>query len=175
MKVILVMVSSVNGKITEGSDPDVTHWTSKEYQKLFSDIKQRYQVIIMGSHTYEENKTRIHLSKDILRIVLTKNPEAFKHMAVTGSLEFSSESPIELVKRLESLGYSNILLVGGAEICSSFLAKKLVNELHLTIEPKLFGTGKNIVSDIPLSVDMKLVEVKQLNPSGTLHLIYRVV
>jgi dihydrofolate reductase len=172
MNVTLIMVSSVNGKITQGSDPDVTHWTSKEDQELFFALKQKFKVIVMGSHTYEENISRIQLSKNILRIVLTKNPKA---LTASDGLEFSNESPEDLLNRLQSLGYKKILLTGGAEVCSSFLKKNLVNELHLTIEPKLFGTGKNFLSDIPLSVNLKLIKIKRLNSSGTLHLIYQVI
>jgi dihydrofolate reductase len=174
MKVTLVMVSSINGKITHGSDPDVTQWTSIEDQTLFATMKQDYTVILMGSHTYEENIKRIQLSKDILRIVLTKNAEAFKHETVPGSLEFSDELPEQLINRLTSLGYKKVLLAGGAEISASFLKAKLVNELHLTIEPVLFGMGKNFLSELDLDVKLKLVEVKKLNSSGTLHCIYNI-
>jgi dihydrofolate reductase len=175
MNVILIMVSSINGKITDGANPDVTTWTSTEDQALFTRMKQKFPVIVMGRGTYEVNSEHIHLSKNILRIVLTKNSKKFKSVSVPGSLEFSSETPKALIKRLTTQGYKNVLLVGGGHANSSFFKEGLINELHLTIEPIVFGTGKNLLSDMPISKHMILKRIKKLNQAGTLHLVYKVI
>lgn len=174
MNITLVMVSSVNGKITHGFDPDVTHWTSKEDQDLFASIKNQHHLIVMGSHTYEKNLQRIHATPGILRIILTKNPSAFSRNTIPEQLEFSDEAPMQLVKRLEKEGYTSMLLAGGSEVNSAFLKENLVDEVSITIEPKLFGTGKNLIADCDISVDMKLSHINQLNNTGTLHLLYKI-
>ena len=175
MKVILVMVSTVNGKITRGLDPLVTHWTSEEDQHAFSDLKKQHNLIVMGRHTYEAGSKRIQLSKNILRIVLTKKPERFIKKTVPGQLEFSDEKPKQLLDRLQSAGFKTMLLVGGAEVNSSFFQAQLVNELHVTIEPKLFGSGKNLLGDVPLEINLELTKIQKLNERGTLLLMYSVI
>lgn len=175
MNVVLVMVSSVNGKITQGLDSDVTHWTSPEDASLFASLKEKYNLIVMGSKTYQAIRSKIQLKKDTLRVVLTTHPEQFAADKIEGQLEFTDESPSKLIERLELAGYTDMLLTGGSEINSLFIENGLVNELHITIEPKLFGTGKNLLSESDLYTDMELMEIKRINDSGTLHLIYRVV
>lgn len=166
---------TVNGKITRDVDPDVTHWTSKEDQSLFSDLKKQYGVILMGSHTYSENRRRIRLSPGILRVVLTKNPDAYTDASVAGQLEFSAEEPPQLVDSLKKRGYTKAMLAGGAQMNSSFLSAGLVDELRLTVEPTLFGTGKDLVARTGFIAELKLTDIKKLNSRGTLHLTYAVI
>lgn len=175
MKIALIAVTSINGKLTRGDDPDIYKWTSKEDAKIFFSLIEKYNLIVMGSKTYEAARNIIKLKKDKLRIVLTRNPRKYKSDTVKGSLEFSSESPKDLVRRLESQGYKEILVVGGTEVNTAFLKNSLVDELHLTIEPLIFGKGKNLVLEEEFNLSLRLLDVKKLNKKGTLYLKYRVV
>src|SRR3989338_2890855 len=132
MKVIMVMVASLNGKITRGRASNIYSWTSKEDSELFSQLVEEFNLIVMGRKTYEAIRENIELRKDKLRVVLTKNPEKFGSDAVPGSLEFSDESSAELLNRLKKKGYTKMLLVGGGEINALFLKSSLVDELYLT-------------------------------------------
>ena len=89
-------------------------------------------------------------------------------------LEFTNESPKILTQRLEKK-YNTMLLVGGGEINALFLKSKLVNELHLTLEPLLFGTGKPLVAPLPLDISPKLISSKKINARGTLSLVYKIL
>ncbi|MBI4096478.1 MAG: dihydrofolate reductase [Candidatus Levybacteria bacterium] len=174
MKVIMVAVSSLNGKITKGKNPNIYSWTSKEDSKFFFSLIEQHTLIVMGSKTYESARKFIKHKKNKLRIVLTKNPGKYLKETVGGMLEFSSETPPELIKRLENGGYKKMLLVGGAAINSLFLKHNLVHELYLTLEPKVFGTGKNLIADENLDLSFKLISVKKLNKQGTLQLKYKI-
>ena len=174
MKVIMVAVSSINGKLTKGEETNVYSWTSKEDAKIFFSLIEKHNLIVMGSKTYEAARTIIKLRPNKLRMVLTRNRRKYKSDMVKGSLEFTSESPKDLIKRLEKQGYKEMLLVGGTEINSAFLKNSLVDELHLTIEPLIFGKGKNLVSEVEFEVALELLEVKKLNKKGTLYLIYSI-
>jgi dihydrofolate reductase len=175
MKIVLIMVSSVNGKITNAGDSDITSWTSEEDKKLFYDVKNSYNLIVMGSHTYEAGRKRMQLNPNILRIVLTKKTNSYAKETVPGQLEFTSETPGTLVTRLTGLGYKKLLLVGGGQINSAFFKEKLIDELHLTVEPTIFGSGKNLLSEINLHINLKLLSAQKLNRRGTLLLTYQVV
>ncbi len=175
MKIILMMVSSLNGKITSGDDPDIYQWTSKEDNKQFFSHIKKHNLIVMGGKTYESSRDKIHLTKHTLRIVLTRNPKHYVNDTVKGQLEFTNETPTSLVKRLEQKGYNEMLLVGGSEINSLFFKSRLIDELHLTVEPKLFGTGKNLINESELNVNLQLIDIQKLNTRGTLHCVYKVL
>ena len=168
------MVSSVNGKITKGDDPNIYSWTSPEDKKLFFSMIKKHYLIVMGSKTYEAVKDNIRLEKNKLRIILTRNVQNYLKEAVSERLEFSDESPKTLIKRLEDKGYRTLLLVGGGQVNTFFLKESLVNEIHLTIEPKIFGEGKGLIGEELLDIPLKLISVKKLNNQGTLHLKYKV-
>ena len=65
-----------------------------------------------------------------------------------------------------------MLLVGGGETNTLFMRFSLVNEIHLTLEPVVFGNGKNLVAEDDLEMKFKLKSIEKLNSRGTLHLIY---
>jgi len=67
-----------------------------------------------------------------------------------------------------------MLLVGGSTVNTLFLKHSLVDELYITTEPYIFGTGKTIVEDEDLYVSLKLISFKKLNKQGTLRLKYKV-
>ena len=68
-----------------------------------------------------------------------------------------------------------MLLLGGSHINSLFLDAHLINELHLTIEPKLFTTGQPLFQPFSKSsINLQLIDSRQLNSKGTLHLRYQI-
>ena len=174
MKVIIAAVSSINGKITKGTSPNIYSWTSKEDTKLFFSLIKKHNLIVMGSKTYEAARRVIKHKKNKLRIILTRNPKKYLKETITGILEFTSDSPLELTKKIESRGYREMLLVGGATVNSLFLKSHLVDELHLALEPKIFGEGKGLVNEERLEVKLKLISMQKLNTQGTLLLKYAV-
>jgi len=169
------MVSSVNGKITKGDDPVVRKWTSKEDNELFDSLKKKYALIVMGRKTYEVGKKYISRKDKAMRVVLTRNPKKYSKLAVRDKLEFTSLSPKRLIRSLESRGYSEMLLVGGGIINSLFLKAGLIDELRITIEPVLFGEGKELLDKFTSHVRLKLLSVDMLNNSGTQHNIYKIL
>lgn len=174
MKVILAIVTSADGKSTKDDLPPNT-WASDEDQKFFFSLVKKHNLIVMGKNTYLASKRNIRLEEDKLRIVLTKNPEEFKKEAVRGQLEFTDESPKALVKRMTEEKFIELLLVSGATLNTAFFKDKLIDELWLTLEPKLFGLGKGLVGMEELEVNLKLLGIKRLNPQGTLLLKYQVI
>ena len=174
MKVTMVMLSSVDGRTTKGDQSDIYVWTSLEDQDYFFSLIKKSKVIIMGAKTYEAVRSRLKLEEKKLRIVLTRHPEKYKSHTILGQLEFSSEKPQQLLERLNKLKYKKALLVGGGIINGLFLKQNLVNEFFLTIEPRIFGEGKNVVEGQLLDKSLQLMSMKKLNEAGTLLLRYKV-
>jgi dihydrofolate reductase len=171
----MVMLMTVDGKTTQGDNKNIYTWTSSEDQKHFFSLIKKYNLIVMGRKTFEASRPVIKLEKEKLRVVLTHLPEKYFKESVKGQLEFSNETPKKLAKRMEDLGYKKILLVGGGTINGLFLKENLVDELYLTIEPKIFGLGKNIIEGQLLNKSLRLISVKKLNKAGTLLLRYKII
>ena len=174
MKVIMVAVSSLNGKITKGKDPNIYSWTSKEDAKFYFSLIEKNNLILMGSKTYDAARKIIKHKKGKLRVVLTRNPKKYLDQTIKGVLEFTNENPLKLVERLGNKGYKKMLLVGGGTINSLFLKENLVNELYLTLEPKIFGSGKSLLSEESLDISLKLISARKLNHQGAMFLKYKV-
>ena len=74
------------------------------------------------------------------------------------------------------------LVVGGGVINSLFLAQSLINEIHITIAPKIFGSGIEIFNSSfnsnssldDLSVDLTLQKVEQITDNELL-LVYKII
>jgi dihydrofolate reductase len=171
MKIALLYVASVDGKITKwGNSPSI--WASEEDAKHFHAILDKSKLIVMGSKSFKPTVSKP--IPGVRRIVLTRTPQKYTEFAVPSQLEFTSESPEVLVERLEKEGFKEMLLVSGTRVTSEFFKKHLVDELWLTIEPKLFGSGNGLITDEQFDISLKLMDVKQLNNQGTLLLQYKV-
>ncbi|MBI3981127.1 dihydrofolate reductase [Candidatus Microgenomates bacterium] len=169
------MVSSVNGKITKGDNRHVRDWSSKEDAQLFTKLKEKNNLTVIGSKTYEAARRNMRHRVGQLRIVLTTNPKKYRREQIAGQLEFTKEKPVDLVNRLEKKGHQRLLLLGGGEINALFFQANLVDELILTIEPKIFGRGKNLVENTDFQAGLKLKKVERLNSSGSLRLFYEII
>ncbi|MBI3887639.1 dihydrofolate reductase family protein, partial [Candidatus Microgenomates bacterium] len=113
--------------------------------------------------------------KERLRIVLTKNPKEYQKYVVPGQLEFSDEQPKELVTRLKKQGFTQLLLVSGGKVATSFFKASLINELWLTLEPRIFGIGGTLVQEEQFDIQLQLLSNEILNKQGTLLLKYKVL
>ena len=175
MKVVLAMVMSVDGRTTKWGNPNIYEWTSKEDQKYFFSLIGKHKAIIMGRKTFDAARSVMRLSSGKLRIVLTKNPKKYADTAVPGQLEFTDDSPKDIIKKLKKRGFREALLLGGGEINSLFFKEKLVDEVWITVEPLIFGSGNGLAEKNALNVIMKLKSIKMLNEQGTILLKYQVL
>lgn len=177
MKIRIAAVCSADGKLTRGTDPDITKWASREDHAHFVSLIASHEVIIMGRKTYDAARHSFVKNADKHRIVMTRQPEKLRDAAEASSLghiEFTSEKPGALIQRLNEDGAEEILVVGGGEINAAFLEAGLVDEVYLTIEPLVFGEGTSFAGAKPLDATFELLSSKQLNDRGSLLLHYGV-
>lgn len=173
MNVTLVMVQSVDGIIAPASH--IGGWISPEDADHFNTIKSRGNVLIMGRNTYDTVKSSIAPSSTLRRIVLTHHPEQYAADTIPGEIEFSSESPHDLIERLTSEGYSSLILAGGSITNREFLEHKLISDCLITVEPRLFGQGTRLFDTHDADVNLRLIDSKVLNAQGTLVLHYQIL
>jgi dihydrofolate reductase len=172
MKTILIFVSTVDGKITKWGDPMIRSWSSRADQDQFDAIWNDTRVIIMGSGTYNPDPLKADPKHQF--IVMTRQPSTYEGRNVPGLLEFTNNTPLQILNRFEN-DEQAVLVVGGSKIATSFLKAQLIDELWLTFEPKIFGAGANFVTDEKLDIDLRLISFEQINEQGTLLTKYSVI
>jgi dihydrofolate reductase len=171
MKVILVFVSTLDGKATRWDDPEVRNWSSESDQEYFTAIWRESPLIVMGANTFKADPPKPSAGK--LIVVMTSRPDSYKKFEVSGQLEFLDVTPRQLLLLYEK-GYSQMLVVGGPHIAAAFLKEELIDELWLTIEPRIFGMGSDFVANEKLDVHLQLLSCKKVNDNGTLITRYSV-
>jgi dihydrofolate reductase len=164
LPVTMMMAITADGKIAKNKKQFVS-WTSPEDKKLFVKLSKLHGVVMMGANTF---KTFPAPLKDRLNVVFSEDEEPAQE-----GVKWVKGNPELVLKELEKLGYKSALLGGGAFLNSLFLEKKLITEIILTIEPKIFGQGLSLFNS-DLDVNLKLLETKNLN-NNTLMLHYQVL
>ncbi|MDR1280357.1 MAG: dihydrofolate reductase family protein, partial [Opitutaceae bacterium] len=162
MVVTLLAAQSLDGWITrhgKGGDS----FASEDDKIHFRQFLRACDACIMGRVTWEASRERLRIGArpDLRRVVLTREPErhaaearvcmdaaagASAGTSVVGEvgkapLTFTDEDPAEVVRRLREAGRQRCALLGGGEVYGAFLAAGLVDEISVTIEPRIFGSG----------------------------------
>jgi dihydrofolate reductase len=173
VQITLAMVLSVDGKSTKWDLPDQS-WASSEDKTHLIQLISGNNLILMGGNTYQIAKKHIKPKEGKKRVVLTRNPGKFQEDAVRGQLEFTDKPVEDLIRELESEGFDKLLLLSGEKLNYEFFSKKLINEVVITLEPKIFGEGKGLAFGGKLDIELTLLKSEQLNETGTLLLSYGV-
>lgn len=165
MKVTLMMAMTVDGKIAR-DDRHFPDWTGSEDKKLFVQITKSAGAIIMGSKTYDTIGSPLPGRKNI---VLTRNQS---RRSDHPDLVFTDDPPEKVLKALAADGYTEVVLVGGSIVNAMFARINLINEIIITIAPRIFGTGIPLFAD-ELDMQLELQSVETLGRNYVL-LRYRV-
>src|SRR5260370_1068020 len=130
MNVFIIAAITVDGFIAEESDQKSTSWTSQEDKKFFVERTKQAKAMVMGSTTY---KTIGRPLPGRLNIVYSKNTAQFEEDLShydQSQLRITQESPVEIVRQLDSEGFSEVAICGGASVYSLFMKSGLVNKLY---------------------------------------------
>ncbi|MGC4071522.1 MAG: dihydrofolate reductase family protein [Nibricoccus sp.] len=174
MRVTLIAAQSLDGFITKHTTPG-SDFTSPADQVYFRNALAGFDCSVMGAETYRTAREQIRerMTSPRLRIVLSRSPASFAADFLPGRLEFSSATPAQLMDEMNARGLRQCALLGGSQIHSLFLHARLVDELWLTIEPVLFGTGTPLLSQTA-DTRLRLLSEQKL-AADTLLLKYEVL
>lgn len=165
MKIIMMMAITADGKIGKSSDhfPD---WTSHEDKKLFAKISKEHGVVIMGEKTFSTFPKPLPYRLNVVFSLKKNQPQ------IEG-VKWVSGNPKKVVDELEKMGYKSAILGGGSSINTLFLDNKLIDEIIITVEPKIFGSGLGLFNK-EADVNLKLLEQTLIN-DDSLMLRYKVI
>jgi len=165
MNVILLMAVTADGMIARDSS-QIIDWTGKEDKKYFVHITRKSGVMIMGSKTFDMIGKALPGRKNI---VMTRNKSRKSN---DKNLIFTDKAPGTIINGLKAQGVETVVLIGGSIVNTLFLKENLIDEIHITIVPKIFGKGLPLF-DKSFDTKLELIHIGELDQSHIL-LQYRV-
>lgn len=162
---IAFVAASIDGRISLSSKrlPD---WTSKEDWDFFQKSLTRFDAVVVGRNTYEAAAERL---RNRNTFVLSHRPRTLLRR---GMVTFVNPVAVGLGELLT--GYKRVAVLGGGEAYRCMLESKLLDEIFVTIEPFIFGRGKEMFIGGTRTVSAHLLSMRRLNKNGTLLLHYQV-
>ena len=85
---------------------------------------------------------------------------------------FTSQTPGQITKGLRAQGFESVALIGGSIVNTLFMKENLIDEIHVTIVPRLFGKGLSLFNET-LDIRLELMDIEKIDKSHVL-LKYRV-
>lgn len=165
------MAMTVDGIIAKNKEQNAD-WTSKADKKVFVAATKKHGVIIMGDTTFKAMGKKSLPGR--LNLILSLEPEKYKDLAKPGELEFIKASPEEIVKYLKDKGYKSAILGGGARTNSFFLKAGLVDEVYITVEPKIFGVGMNFTEGEDFDLNLELISSQEIGDDA-IQIKYKII
>jgi dihydrofolate reductase len=126
----------------------------------------RVNAVIVGRNTYAAAAKRLR-KRDTF--VLSSRPA---RMVRRGSVTFVNPNKVDLASLLAK--YKVVAVLGGSAVYRFMLERGLLDEMFVTIEPVVFGRGKEMFLGGTRTTRVNLLSVKRLNRTGTLLLHYQI-
>jgi dihydrofolate reductase len=171
MRLIRYFVASSLDSYISRRDGSV-EWLFMDQDYGMKEFFASIDVAVMGRKTYAK---ALELSPKGVNFPGMKS-YVFSHLLPSGkqeNIEVVSGEPAAWVKSMRATPGKNIWLVGGGEMVREFLQKRLVNEIGISIHPRLLGDGIPLYAQPYPETELELIRSKQY-PSGLLQVFYRV-
>ena len=167
-KIILYIASSLDGYIARNNG-DID-WLSESGTSGYDKFYETVDTLVMGKTTYNQVLTfGEYPYKDKKSYVFTsRNNNGAKY----GNVEFVS-SVDKFVKDVFPNLREDIWLVGGGQIISSFVNHGIIDEIILSIIPKVLGNGISLFHNIQKEINLELIKTTSYDKLVELH--YRVL
>lgn len=162
---IAFVAATIDGRISLSSKrlPD---WTSKEDWELFQKSIKRFDAVVVGRNTYVAAASRLRKRNTF---VLSRRT---RMLTRRGTVTFVNPAEASLPKLLSN--YKRVAVLGGGSVYRFMLERGLLDEIFVTIEPFVFGRGKEMFVGGTRTISARLLSLRQLNKNGTLLLHYQI-
>jgi len=169
MKTTLFMAVSINRYVAGPNDN--TDWVRDT--ALLAQIIKEYGACVMGRRTYD---ICVHYNdfpfKNALNIVMTHDKTLIEKSKETEI--FTDKGSTEVVKIVESKGIQQMIVLGGGNINSQFLAAGLIDDMIIDVHPIVLEKGTKLFEDLFPHTNLELIESKILN-DGIVQNHYKVI
>jgi len=165
MKVTLYMATSIDGYIAKKDDN--TSWVSTADWGIFSTMVKDANCIVMGRRTYEVSGEDFPYDC-ALNIVMTSDTSLKNESA---HVLFTGATPVGVVAIAKEKGFERLLIIGGGKINGAFLKARLIDDIYLSVHPKILGEGIRLFANGEHDIDLELISTRQLE-QGLVQLHY---
>jgi dihydrofolate reductase len=162
----LVSGCSIDGRICD-STGHYSHHTSIQDRRLLKKRMRNAECLIIGRVTYQHVSKRL---PDKPTIVFSRK---YNIVRQRGNIYWINPERFDVLNLLRTINVKSALILGGARTYAWFANKDLIDDLYITIEPELFGTGKNLFSIKGFRPKrLRLVQFSRISSGGALLLHY---
>lgn len=162
---VAFVATTVDGRISL-SEKTLPRWTSKEDWRFLERSLSRVDAVVVGRNTYRAAAKRLRKRETF---VLSSR---LRMMARRGSVTFVNPANVDLTSLLAK--YKTVATLGGGAVYRFMLENGLLDDIFITIEPLIFGRGKEMFIGGTRTIRMNLLSVRRLNRTGTLLLHYQI-
>ncbi|OKP82950.1 dihydrofolate reductase family protein [Paenibacillus sp. P32E] len=167
-KVVLYVAMSLDGYIArlDGSVDWLYDVQGDGGDNGYGDFYKGVGVVVMGRLTYDEV---LKISDEFPYAgkpcyVLTRReqaPDKYVH--------FTDEALDSLIPRLQTMSDGDVWLVGGGQLVQAFLEHELIDEVQLTLIPKLLGEGIPLFPAGTVPGNLKLTGLERMGQMASIH------
>ncbi|KAG5747876.1 hypothetical protein H9Q69_005615 [Fusarium xylarioides] len=166
------VAASLDGYI---ASPDgSTNWIIEDPTIDFPALYSEFDYFIMGRKTYEtmqsfgaDNPLSKRSKESVIVASRTMDSDHIPDVTVI------RENVLDYIRRLKTNNGKDIWLMGGGQLATQCLEAHLVDIVEIAIMPTLLGTGMNLISSLPQSIKLQLLNSTSLG-SGILMTQYKV-
>lgn len=169
-KIILYIATSLDGYVADkGGGVDwLNEYNHPEEDYGYREFFKKIGAVIMGSKTYEQLLSFNYWYDGVeSHVFSTRELEATPDHPI----QVHSGDPTPLTTRLRQQS-RDAWLIGGGRLITSFLNRGLIDELILTIVPKILGDGIPLFQKIEQLHKVELKSCKSFS-DGVVQLTYR--
>lgn len=142
---------------------------NRENEDSYSSFIKEVDTVIMGWNTYHQIVTelspKVWVYEDLKSYVITHH-----EMPSTEKIQFTDESPCELVDKLKKKDGKTIWICGGASIIQPLIKENLIDEYRISVIPAILGSGIRLFGEFSRETLLKLERTESDN--GIVELIY---
>lgn len=169
MKLIWSPAVTLDGNIAtaDGNSDWPTDTDGGQFHRLISECG----AVIVGRRTFEQYKGQVFPVEGTMTFVWTTQPENGQHY---DNVQYLRGTPEEVVKLIETKGFSKCVLAGGTLTNNAFASADLIDEISATIYPLLLGNGMGLLTLENFEQRLELLDTSQIG-DGVIRNKYKVL
>ncbi|WP_368645388.1 dihydrofolate reductase family protein [Alkalibacterium putridalgicola] len=167
-KVVLFIASSLDGYIADENES--LEWlfsVEGEGDNGYADFYETVDTVVMGNRTYkwllDQNLEEFPYENKACYVFSRTTKENNKNV------EFIDQDIKSFVEELKEKRGRNIWLVGGGDLLRSFLENQLIDEMIVTVAPRMLGKGTPLFKQSDYTYELLLKSVQTFNQFVELH------
>ena len=164
MTTFIIAAITADGFIAKNPGHSPLTWRSKGDRQFFIEKTRAARVVVMGLNTAKTSKRPM---PDRLNIIYAKSKDELPHWNEFSDWEITQKDPSALLNELSERGYTEVAICGGQTIYTMFMEAGVVDNLYLTVEPVIFGSGMHLFNK-ELDIKLQLVSIKKLGENTIL-------